>query len=85
MDSCAKETGFNYIQSNEESIVDITADHATMGTCFAKCVFNKLQFMKGDELDMSAVRQHFESKYKADPEYAKEMINAFDHCHGKCE
>ncbi|XP_011177871.1 general odorant-binding protein 66 [Zeugodacus cucurbitae] len=83
VDSCAKETGFKFIKHDEEAIVDITADHAILGTCFAKCIFNKLQFMKGDDLDMPAVRKHYEGKFKTDPEYAKEMTNAFDHCHSK--
>ncbi|XP_018803987.1 PREDICTED: general odorant-binding protein 66 [Bactrocera latifrons] len=83
VDSCAKETGFKFIKHDEEAMVDITVDHAITGTCFGKCVFNKLEFMKGNDLDMTAVRAHFENKSKADPEYAKEMINAFDHCHGK--
>jgi len=39
--------------------------------------------MKDKALDMDAVRTYFTAKFPDDPEYVKEMINAFDHCHGK--
>ncbi|CAD7014822.1 unnamed protein product [Ceratitis capitata] len=83
IDACVKETGFQYGKPEEEAMVDITVDRAITGTCFGKCVFSKLEFLKDNELDMSAVRKHFEDKFKTDPEYAREMINAFDHCHDK--
>lgn len=63
--------------------MDITADRAIRGTCFGKCVFSKLNLMKDNNLDMDSVRSLFTERFSDDPEYAKEMINAFDHCHGK--
>ncbi|XP_017024477.1 uncharacterized protein Obp58c [Drosophila kikkawai] len=85
IESCAKETDFMLPNHNEEALVDITADKAIRGTCFGKCVFGKLKLMKDNNLDMEAVRKYFNDKFIDDPEYAKEMINAFDHCHGKSE
>ncbi|XP_017146496.1 uncharacterized protein LOC108158571 [Drosophila miranda] len=85
IEKCAKETGFQLPSQTEEAMVDITADRAIRGTCFGKCVFGSLNFMKGEELDMEAVRNYFSSKFADDSEYAKEMISAFDHCHGKSE
>ncbi|XP_017078829.1 general odorant-binding protein 66 [Drosophila eugracilis] len=85
IEDCAKETNFMLANKNEEALVDITADQAIRGTCFGKCVFKKLNLMKDSELDMDAVRKYFTDKFFDDPEYVKEMINAFDHCHGKSE
>ncbi|KAH8389741.1 hypothetical protein KR200_000866, partial [Drosophila serrata] len=85
IESCAKETDFMLPNHNEEALVDITADRAIRGTCFGKCVFGKLNLMKDNNLDMVAVKKYFNDKFVDDPEYAKEMINAFDHCHGKSE
>lgn len=65
--------------------MDITADRAIRGTCFGKCILNKLSLMKDNNVDMDGVRNYFNTKFSSDPEYAKEMINAFDHCHGKSE
>ncbi|EDW74306.1 Odorant-binding protein 58c [Drosophila willistoni] len=86
-EACAKETGFKLPGETFEAMVDITADQAMEGTCFGKCVFLKLNFLKKNttELDIEAVRKYFQTKNADDPEYAKEMINAFDHCHGKSE
>jgi len=83
VDNCAKETGFQLPKSQEKNILDITADRAIAATCFSDCVLNKLKFIKDHKLDMLAVKQHFQTKYNTDPEYSEEMINAFDHCHGK--
>ncbi|EDW61438.1 uncharacterized protein Obp58c [Drosophila virilis] len=83
--SCANETGFKVPNPKEQAIVDLTAGRAIAGTCFAKCVFEKLNIMKDDNLDMDAVRKYLNDKYSDDPEYVKEMISAFDHCHGKTE
>ena len=84
MDACAKKTGFKLPNENEQSIVDITADQAFASTCFGKCVFDKLQFLKENQLDMNAVKKYYTKTHANDPEYANEMINAFDHCHGQC-
>lgn len=65
--------------------MDITADRAIRGTCFGKCILNKLNLMKDNNVDMDGVKKYFNTKFASDPEYAKEMINAFDHCHGKSE
>lgn len=32
---------------------------------------------------MNAVRTHYTSQHPEDPEYKREMIAAFDHCHGQ--
>ncbi|XP_037715987.1 general odorant-binding protein 66 [Drosophila subpulchrella] len=85
IEDCARETNFLLPNQNEEALVDITADRAIRGTCFGKCVFSKLNLMKDKALDMDAVRTYFTEKFPDDPEYVKEMINAFDHCHGKSE
>ncbi|KAI8037541.1 general odorant-binding protein 66 [Drosophila gunungcola] len=85
IEECAKVTNFMLASKNEEALVDITADRAIRGTCFGKCVFSKLKLMKDNALDMDAVRKYFTEKFADDPEYVKEMINAFDHCHGKSE
>ncbi|XP_001987766.2 general odorant-binding protein 68 [Drosophila grimshawi] len=85
MADCAKEHGFKLPNSNEQSMMDLTAGHAIAGTCFAKCVFDKLNFMKDDNLDMEAVKKSLLEKHSDDPEYVNEMIRAFNHCHGKVE
>ncbi|KAH8327137.1 hypothetical protein KR074_003810 [Drosophila pseudoananassae] len=85
IENCAKETGFHLASQTEEALVDITADRAIRGTCFGKCILNKLNLMKDNNVDMDGVRKYFNTKFGDDPEYAKEMINAFDHCHGKSE
>ncbi|XP_017837082.1 general odorant-binding protein 68 isoform X2 [Drosophila busckii] len=83
--NCAKKHHFKLPNDKEQSLIDLTADRAIAGTCFAQCVFKDLHFMSSNSLDMAAVRKHFQQTYAADAEYAKEMINAFDHCHGKSE
>ncbi|EDW56823.1 general odorant-binding protein 68 [Drosophila sechellia] len=85
IEGCARETNFTLPNQKEEALVDITADRAIRGTCFGKCVFSKLNLMKDNTLDMDAVRSLFTERFPDDPEYVKEMINAFDHCHGKSE
>ncbi|EDW09077.1 uncharacterized protein LOC6579246 [Drosophila mojavensis] len=85
IDSCSKETGFKMPSAKEQSLVDLTATRAISGTCFAKCVFEKMNVMKDDNLDMDSVKKYLNEKFSQDPEYVKEMINAFDHCHGKSE
>lgn len=84
IEACSKETGFKMPSPNEEAIVDITADRAIAGTCFGKCVFAKYNFIENDNLNMDAVRKHYVIAHPDDPEYVKEMVNAFDRCHGKC-
>ncbi|KAM8711241.1 hypothetical protein ACLKA7_000389 [Drosophila subpalustris] len=82
---CTKETGFKLSNNREKSILDITADRAISASCFSDCILNKLKFLKDRKLDMLAVRQYFEKEYSNDPEYVREMISAFDHCHGKTQ
>ncbi|XP_037941011.1 general odorant-binding protein 66-like [Teleopsis dalmanni] len=85
LEDCSKETGFKWPNPKEEAFIDITPDRAIAGTCFSKCVFNKLNFIKGEDFNMEAVRKYYSDNHSNDPEYVKEMLNAFDHCHGKSE
>ncbi|XP_034107255.1 general odorant-binding protein 68 [Drosophila nasuta] len=84
-EQCAKQTKFKLPSRDEEAIEDLTVDHVMTGTCFAKCVFDHYNFMDNDKLNMTAVRNHYQTTYKEDPEYVKEMISAFNLCHSKSE
>ncbi|XP_034480047.1 uncharacterized protein LOC117785891 [Drosophila innubila] len=85
VENCAKETGFKLKNALEKNILDINADRAMSASCFSDCILNKLKFLKDHKLNMLAVKQHFETEYSNDPEYGREMISAFDHCHGKTQ
>jgi len=80
---CAKKTKFKLPSINEEALEDVTVDQAMTGTCYAMCVFDHYKFMDKKKLNMKAVKDHYETVYKSDPEYVEEMLNAFDHCHSK--
>ncbi|XP_034102017.1 uncharacterized protein LOC117566584 [Drosophila albomicans] len=82
VDSCAKETNFRMPSAQDHNVLDLTADGAISATCFSDCILNKMHFIKDHKLDMVAIKAYYEKKYSHDAEYASEMINAFDHCHG---
>ncbi|XP_034480040.1 general odorant-binding protein 68 [Drosophila innubila] len=84
-ESCAKKTKFKLPSRDEEALEDVTVDQAMSGTCWAKCVFDHYKFMDKDKLNMQAVRNHYQTNYKSDPEYVTEILSAFDHCHSKSE
>ncbi|KAH8370341.1 hypothetical protein KR093_003128, partial [Drosophila rubida] len=85
VDSCAKETGFKMPSAQDHNMLDITADRAISASCFSECILNKMHFLKDSNLDMAAIKAHYDKNYKHDTQYATEMINAFDHCHGTSE
>ncbi|XP_037949187.1 general odorant-binding protein 66-like [Teleopsis dalmanni] len=85
IEMCANETKFKLPSKDEEALEDVTVAQLVAGTCFGKCVFQKFKFFKNHELDMNAVRQHYKEVHKMDPEYEREMISAFDHCHSRSE
>lgn len=80
IERCANQTGFRLPKRDEEAEVDIPADRLMGANCFSHCVFEGLKFMKDNKVDMQTVREHFNTKFVADPEYAKEMIDAFEMC-----
>lgn len=65
---------------------DLTVDQVMTGFCWAECVFNEYKLLDADDkLNMTAVRNVFAAVHSSDPEYEREMISAFDHCHSRCE
>jgi len=84
-ESCAKQTNFRLPSPNEEAIVDVTVDQAMVGTCWAKCVFDHYNLMENNTLDMDKVRSYYKRYHQTDPEYATEMLNAYEKCHTQCE
>ncbi|KAH8407514.1 hypothetical protein KR222_004784, partial [Zaprionus bogoriensis] len=78
--NCANQTHFQPGTHIEEEVLDITADRLMTANCFSHCIFDRLKLMKEGKIDMQAVRDYFNTKFASDPEYAKEMINAFDMC-----
>nr|AAY55805.1 IP01869p [Drosophila melanogaster] len=84
-ESCAKQTNFRLPSPNEEAIVDVTVDQAMVGTCWAKCVFDHYNLMENNTLDMDKVRSYYKRYHQTDPEYATEMLNAYEKCHTQSE
>ncbi|KAH8305924.1 hypothetical protein KR018_004131 [Drosophila ironensis] len=84
-EKCAKETNFRLPSPNEEAIEDVTVDQVMSGTCWAKCVFDHFDLLHDRELNMTKVRAYYQRYHTSDPEYEKEMVNAYDHCHSKAE
>lgn len=80
IEHCANQTGFRLPKRDEEAEVDIPADRLMRGNCFSQCVFDGLKFLKDHKVDMQTVREHFTKNFVDDPEYAKEMIDAFEVC-----
>lgn len=80
IERCANQTGFRLPKRNEEAEVDIPADRLMGANCFSHCVFDGLKFLVDNKVDMPTVREHFNTTFVADPEYAKEMIDAFELC-----
>lgn len=81
---CAKQTNFKLPSAKEEAMEDLTVDQVMTGFCWAECVFNQSNFMDANNnLNMTAVRTVFASVHSSDPEYEREMVSAFDHCHSK--
>ncbi|XP_043070226.1 uncharacterized protein LOC6571141 [Drosophila grimshawi] len=82
---CAKQTNFKLPSKDEEAIEDLTVDQVMTGSCWADCVFEHYKFMVNGSLDMEAVRSHYRTFHKQDPEYETEMLIAFERCHLKRE
>lgn len=80
IERCANQTGFRLPNRDEEAEVDIPADRLITANCFSQCLFDALKFLKDQKVDMPTVREHFTKKFVEDPEYAKEMIDAFEVC-----
>ncbi|TDG48353.1 hypothetical protein AWZ03_005308 [Drosophila navojoa] len=80
---CAQKTNFKLPSKTEEAMEDNTVDAVMTGSCWAKCVFDHYKFLVNDTLDMLAVRSHYKSVHRLDPEYETEMLAAFDECHSK--
>ncbi|XP_033154862.1 uncharacterized protein LOC117137492 [Drosophila mauritiana] len=84
-ETCAKQTNFHLPSPTEKAIVDVTVDQAMVGTCWAKCVFDHYNLMENNTLDMVKVRSYYKRYHQTDPEYATEMLNAYEKCHTQSE